>query len=84
MSSPLPVISSVVEISLRLAACAKRRIYEISPLTPLGRDGKKKTVEMTKKTEANADFRISIVVLNVYLISQFSLFGEDLANKGID
>ena len=39
---------------------------------------------MTKKTEANADFRISIVVLNVYLISQFSLFGEDLANKGID
>ena len=37
-----------------------------------------------KKTEANADFRISIVVLNVYLISQFSLFGEDLANKGID
>ena len=46
-------MSSVVETSLRLAACAKRRIYEISPLTPLGRDDrKKKTVEMTGKEDA--------------------------------
>ena len=33
-------------------------------------------------TEATAYF--SIVVLYVYLISQFSLFGEDLTNKSID
>ena len=31
----LPVMSSVVETSLRLAACAKRRIYEISPCASL-------------------------------------------------
>ena len=37
---PPIVIPSVVEESLRLAACAQRRIYEISPRASLGRDDK--------------------------------------------
>ena len=37
---PALVMSSVVETSLRLAACASGRIGEISPRATLGRDDK--------------------------------------------
>ncbi len=53
MSSGLPpfVMSSGVETSLRLAACAFGRIHEISPRASLGRDDK--GVRVTTKITSN-------------------------------